>query len=322
MEEGLFQLLFILLIFVAAIFDSIARSRKKRERMEEMEREEEEGLAEGQGTATDQRRTREPEAPEWEAPEWEPTRWEAEPKAGSTAGRDEEAAEPAPSAREGPDRETADRMVPEDLWAILTGQEPPSTTERPRPREEERPRPAADRPAPREVEPREGAPRREPTRPERGPAPRPRRDQPTAQPDERMGRRSDPDPPKQPHLPEPVPGDRYPSRLPDREALESAGRRAAETVREAGEAVAARMEEPWGDIPDIAKGEIGEERPARDPARRFPGPGARRRRPASGYTRLLQAGDRESLREAVVLREVLDVPLARRGSFGGWEGER
>lgn len=105
MDNGLLQLLFLGLLILASVFDAVGRRRKRRRRMEEMEREEAAGHGEGAGVGTS-------------AP------WPADP--GSVP---EEASTPSPRETPAPagartgGRETADSMVPDDLWAILTGEE-------------------------------------------------------------------------------------------------------------------------------------------------------------------------------------------------------
>jgi hypothetical protein len=90
MDNGLFQLLFFGVLIVASLFDAVTR-RRRRQRMQEMEWEEETVGSEEQ---------REEIAVGPQGP-------------GRTAA-------PEPSDR----RETADAMVPADLWQILTGQQP------------------------------------------------------------------------------------------------------------------------------------------------------------------------------------------------------
>ena len=105
MEDGIFQLLFLGLLILASVFDAVGRRRKRRRRMEEMEREEKAGDGEGAGAGTS-------------------ARWPGDP--GSVP---EEASTPSPREAPAPagartgGRETADSMVPDDLWAILTGEE-------------------------------------------------------------------------------------------------------------------------------------------------------------------------------------------------------
>lgn len=105
MEDGLFQLLFLGLLILASVFDAVGRRRKRRRRMEEMEREEAAGDGEGAGSGTS-------------------ARWPADPdsvpeEAGAPSSRET----PAPAGARTGGRETADSMVPDDLWAILTGEE-------------------------------------------------------------------------------------------------------------------------------------------------------------------------------------------------------
>lgn len=116
MDEGLFSLLFFGIFIVASIFDAVARSRRKKQRMEEMEREDGAVVAE-----TEQGRPDEYPEREWEAPRRQPAEWEA--PSGSTS---ESRSEPASEDGGAGERETADAMVPEDLWAVLTGQQRPS----------------------------------------------------------------------------------------------------------------------------------------------------------------------------------------------------
>ncbi len=95
MDDGVFQLLFFALLILATVFDGVSRRRKRRRRAEEMEREEEAGGDDGLGSG--------PSSP-----------GPARSLPGSAPDRTE-----APSS----ERETADSMVPDDLWAILTGEE-------------------------------------------------------------------------------------------------------------------------------------------------------------------------------------------------------
>lgn len=92
MDNGVFQLLFFALLILASVFDGIARRRKRQRRMEEMEWEEEAEGEDGVESGTSS-----------SAPSGSPAR------TGAPAG----------------ERETADSMVPDDLWAILTGEERP-----------------------------------------------------------------------------------------------------------------------------------------------------------------------------------------------------
>ena len=137
------------------------------------------------------------------------------------------------------ERETADSMVPDDLWAVLTGQQ--------QPQEREKPRTASAEPAP--------LPERIP---ERRPPPEPK-------------------PPPKPRVPVPVLSDRYrASELRARTPIVP-----KDTVRLTGELT--------------------------------------RRRIRSGYAEFLLAGGADSLRKAIVLKEVLGSPAAFRAPGWGWE---
>lgn len=116
MDDGIFTLIFILLVVFMSVVDAIGRKRQKGRRMEEMEREEE---------AARKRR--------------------AQRGAGPAASRERPG--PAEAEPEEAERETADQMVPDEFWAILTGQEPPTREEPPAdtpPREPEIPAPVPD----------------------------------------------------------------------------------------------------------------------------------------------------------------------------------
>jgi len=89
MDEGFGQLLLFLFFLAAAVFDAIGRGRTRRRRMEEMEREE--------------------EALEVDA-------LSAESPGPMEGARGEEEAESP--------RRTAEVLIPDDLWAILTGGAP------------------------------------------------------------------------------------------------------------------------------------------------------------------------------------------------------
>ena len=206
---------------------------------------------------------------------------------------EEEARErPMPSGRSEPtrtdsgERETAETMVPEDFWAILTGQEP----ER-RPPPEQRPPPEPD-----------------------------------------MGRRGDPDPPKEPRIPTPVPDERYSTHeagdVGEADDVPRWGRsREDEESRDTGAigdeeaAVYAQPHEPWGELADISAGDLtegteGEVLEATAPGRPRQAAARRRGGGRGRYTRLLETGDIEDLRKAVVLREVLDRPVGFRDDVG------
>ena len=105
MEDGIFQLLFLGLLILASVFDAVGRRRKRRRRMEEMEREEAAGDGEAAGSGTS-------------------ARWPADPgSVPEDAGTPSPRETPAPAGTRAGGRETADSMVPDDLWAILTGEE-------------------------------------------------------------------------------------------------------------------------------------------------------------------------------------------------------
>jgi len=100
MDDGLFQLLFFGVLILASIFDAATRRRRRRQKMQDMEVEE-----------------------------------SAEPPADSEVYGEDITIEP-PDVRQptapgpGRERETADSMVPADLWAILTGPDPVPTGSR------------------------------------------------------------------------------------------------------------------------------------------------------------------------------------------------
>lgn len=101
MGDGVVQLLFIVAVIVASVFDAVGRNRKRRE---QQEREQEEVGDEGL----------------WSEEDGEPVVFEGEPwEPSSSARTDDDGA--VPSSR----RSAADDMLPPDLWAILTGQAPP-----------------------------------------------------------------------------------------------------------------------------------------------------------------------------------------------------
>jgi hypothetical protein len=183
--DGLFQLLIIVLFVMAAVFDAVKRGREREQKKEEMEA-----------------------AEEAEAVEFEVEGASPPPQPRPSRPR-------RPKAQE---EESAETMVPEDLWAILTGQEPPS-----KPREE---------PVPVEAHPERAA--------EPDPHPEPdRRPDPHPEPD----RRRDPHP--------------EPDRLRESETRRSA-RWVAGLDRVAEEEAAAfgGLDEPWDEFADISQGEI------------------------------------------------------------------
>ncbi|TVP77366.1 MAG: hypothetical protein EA352_03880 [Gemmatimonadales bacterium] len=104
--DGLFELIFILVFIVAAVLDATARRRKKKRRMDDMESE-------------DKGPSGRP-ATRGEAPEGASSSSGSPVGAGSGAGSGGSGGGSA--SRSGSDRETADSMVADDFWAILTGQ--------------------------------------------------------------------------------------------------------------------------------------------------------------------------------------------------------
>ena len=281
MQDGLFQLLFIIVILAASVLDAVARSRKKRERMEEMERQDEAG-------------------------EWEPvddggevaTRDRSQPgrpipENAGRAPREVSDDAPAPVARQ--ERETSDSMVPDDLWAILTG-------EQRAPRPQPRPVESSGREDPAAIASRrtEGALGSEV---ERQPAP--------------PGRPPilSPMPPRRGETKTPAPGWR--DRLQQRG---SATRRSQlpPPVEVPGESEVYReIEEPWSSLPDITVGEIGEDDRVLPDGEGGGRMGQRTRVGSrSAYTRLLESGKPGDLRQAIVLSEILGPPKALRSGDG------
>ncbi len=268
MQDGLFQLFFILIIVLASIFDAVSRNRKKRERMEEMEREEAEGEV---------RAERGDEAPVATA-----ERPRDGVLQGDRGGNGRDTGRGQDPSRE---EETADAMVPDDLWAILTGERRP-------------PKPA---PPSRESE-------EEPLEPVRtGSSPASAR-RPSHEPAPSAGSSSGPRSPWGRRPPSPAPP-RTPVPLPPPVEVPGEG----EVYQE--------IEEPWANLPDITEGEIGfderpRERESEPGGRGAPRPrwGKRARVEANPHTRLLVSGRREDLRSAIVLSEVLGTPVGLRGS--------
>lgn len=270
MGEELFTLLFILIIIVASVLDAAGRRRAKKRRMEEMEREEAEEAA-GSGRAQER----------------------AE---GPRIGRPPEpsTAEPTSVPPEG-ERETAEAMVPEDLWAILTGQQPS--------------RPQQERPSPRETgasaEPSREAPPREPHIP-----------MPT--PQDRMSTRTLEGGEATPNVEEERPTRRGARWMEGKRGRGESERWAAATARVEVESREA-MEEPWDEMEDIAAGDLTAaegELQVEETEGRPRSAGRRGVRGRGRYTGLLQSGDIEDLRKAVVLREILDRPVAFRERVG------
>ncbi len=290
MDEGVFTLLFIGFMILVSVMDAVGRKRKKQRRMEEME-----------SAEADPENGREP---------WRERSSDA--PAGTTAAERAPAREKEARKRvEATGEESAESMLPEDFWAILTGQP--------------RPQPGPSAPDEGEVA-RESSARRE----REG-------DRPLPEADER-GRRSAGDPPAEPRIPVPVPGDRMstgragadagrPTRRSARwmEGVESGrdGNDPGDAIREEEARVYAGLDEPWGELEDITAGDLttgdaplrrgGEKTPSRRrSAYDKRGPDG----PASHYTRLLESGSVDDLRKAIVLREVLGRPVAFREDIG------
>jgi hypothetical protein len=336
--DGLFELLFIAVFILAAIFDAVARSRGKRRRMEEMEAEEE--AAHGMGlpsgdTATPQgsressreaARARREERREARRREWEQRREEAEARRdaaeaerrGRDVGREVGSAAGSGAGAEAGagERETADAMVPDDLWAILTGQPRAPRTPESSPRE-------AQGEAPREA---------------RGSGDRGK------EPPSQVGAGTPPP------LSRPGPGPSSPSPETRRSSrwMEGVGGRGdsdrwSRGATQPEERIGAEERRaydlppsPWGTMEDISAGEISDgggrvqtAGPDQDEPR------GRGRRPsvhagayakggagaegAGRYARLLTSANLEDLRTAIVLREVLGTPVGFRDRAG--EGE-
>jgi hypothetical protein len=254
MDDGFVQLLFVLILMFASLLDVIGRGKRKR-------------------------RGQTGELPPEEAPPR--VRRPRRPQERRAPGAQTGAPTPAPTQRAEPPagpRETADTMVPEDLWAILTGEAPPTRVPRPRQPEAEPWSEEDDHwtgegvPYPREGESTEA----ETWRPEVTPEELPPLEAPVEVLPEDERRR--------PYMaPRWVPG--------------PSGTRPAAAQRAAAPVVAR-----FGPSAPLAVHSAG-------------------RSPASHYADLLRTGSAagriESLRTAIVLREVLDSPLALRGPREG-----
>jgi len=281
--EGLFQILILVFFVVASIFDAVGRNRKKQEQKDRMEQEEaaEEGVP---GVRPGTRRPR-PTARERESGAREEVRVRPRPSEGPRK---------APTGETEP-RTTADQMIPEDFWAVLTGQAPVE-------REEVRVEPERER-EPAEV-------------PAYTPTPWAGLDRKadTEGSEESETRRSS----------------RWMEGLgqeDDRRALESAQRADRQVPVTAVAVPVPRrpdpMDEPWGELEDISRGEIGDGRGAVQGAVDLGGEGGSRRYGAteSPYVRLVASGRQEDLKAAIVLREVLGAPVGSRPASeapGGW----
>ncbi|TVR63563.1 MAG: hypothetical protein EA422_09100 [Gemmatimonadales bacterium] len=280
MEEGFVTILFILLFMAASVIDAVGRKKKRQRRMDEMEAEDagDEWAQEGQ-----QGRGGPPVAVEDGTDRYRRASAGGESdmeryRRMDTSEPDVTPAAPDPARGQDRDRESAESMVPADLWAILTGQTP------------------------------------------EGSAPHP-----------------DPGP----RIPAPTPGDRMsrstlegqpPAAVEEPEAATRRSSRWMEGIEErevsdrwtaaveAGEAeVYRQLEEPWGKLEDISKGDLtevssplsmGDDEDSLLPRGRVRG-GA-----GTPYTRLLETGSVDDLRKAVVLKEVLDRPMALRDEIG------
>ncbi len=318
MEEGLFQLLFILFFIVAAIFDAVARSRGKRRQMEEMETEE--GAQDVGATAEADRA--DPEAAKRRRAERAQARWERmeqqrrdRGKASDGRGRETEAAAETRDSRQSgesagqgrgtsgtePERQTADSMVPDDFWAILTGQ--PSSSSRSEPEAEPQVEPA-------EVVISEAEPPREP----RIPAPVPS-DRWTS--GSRSGARK-------PRVPEPPVETRRSSRWMEGVGGREDSSRWTKGMDEEEKRVYTLPPEPWEELEDITAGDISDGRGrvqgSVEGAAATGEEGRRRRGSGRGaYTRLLETGEIEDMRKAIVLREVLGTPVGFRKQDRDWD---
>lgn len=264
MDEGFLQLLFILLIIVASVFDAVARSRKKKQQKERMDREEGIDPEDGDG--------------EWATVEAPPRRERTKAPMGVPT---------EPEASDEPVRETADAMVPEDFWAILTGQQP-----EPEPEQE---RHAPDVPP---LEPRTPAPVPSDRIAPRMRAPAPPPD--TATPDAAIETRR---------------SDLWMEGVGGRKTSE----RWTTGIEEEEARVYAPIPEPWDAIEDVAADEIGDGSGGAAPAVSEP-IGTRRRGAGGAYTRLLETGRVDDLRKGIVLREILGPPAAFRDPLEEREG--
>jgi hypothetical protein len=320
--DGLFQLLIIVFFVAASIFDAVSRNRKKQEQKERMEAEEEAEAGGGQARPSRPRPARSEGAP---GPQRRPEQGR-EGRRKAPTGRPAEAGGTAPQRRS-ERRETAETMLPDDFWAILTGQPRPDRT------------------------------------PQAEPSPGEGRGQASGA---RPGQGDGDDLPRDVRIPVPAPSDRMARDGREAEELSPAATRRSsrwmegldtgEPGSEHGEPVlagtrprpAARqgtrsfpaapprpqspfarpapkdpMDEPWGELEDISRGEIGDGRGATQGAvDLYGGEGARRAGASeSPYVRLVSTGRQEDLKAAIVLREVLGAPVGSRGPSegpGGW----
>ncbi len=274
--DGLGQLIFILVIIVFSVVDAISRNQKKKQRMEEMEREEGvEGSSRPLPTPQGRARERRDERREMRREanrESEHRRVESAPA--RTVG-----GEPLGEQEEPEERVTADTLVPEDLWAILTGQTPPS-------RERQGPSEAPGS-GPESTPRRESAPHSRPSEPE-----------PTPSGEEASTRRSD----------------RWMTGVGGREdsdrwgaGLEAEIEGAPSIYADEAKVYATIDDSIWSRMEDISSGELGDGRgrvqgeEGEEPLRRRRGFGGRN---TSRYLEPIASGGLEGLRSAVVLREL------------------
>jgi len=315
--EGLFQILIILFFIVASIFDAVSRNKKKQEQKDRMESEE---AAEGSAAGGMDARPGSPARP---LPRPRPTPMEGRRKApaGEPAPRTT-ASGPAGSRRtasqQTPSRETADQMIPEDFWAILTGQAPaPKAPKAPVPEAAgtEGWNESAETGRSESARWEAGASVSGSMGAERAPV----EDATTTRRSSRWMEGLDSDAEGERtggvRVPVPVSSSRsFPMAAPPPpRPVSPFGRRADP------------MDEPWGDLEDISRGEIGDGRGAMQGAVDLGGAGARRRgATASPFVRLVASGRQEDLQSAIVLREVLGTPVASRSvseAPGGWRWE-
>jgi hypothetical protein len=277
MDEGFVQLLFVLILMFASLLDVIGRGkRKRRGQTGELPQEDE-------------------TPPEVTRPRRRPQERRA-PGAPSAPPRGAPTPTPTPTQSTQPPagpRETADTMVPEDLWAILTGEAPPTRVPRPREPEAE---PWSDEedhwtgegvPYPREGESTEA----ETWRPEV-----------TAE-----------------ELP---PTEAPPEVLPEDERRRPTAPRSTAprpTAPRPWIPTEIRPTGGWARVPTLTTAGAHRAAPSAPLAVQ-----ASERSPASRYADLLRtgtaAGRLDALRTAIVLREVLDQPLALRPSRSGGLG--
>lgn len=269
MDEGIFTLIFILFMVAASVLDAVGRRKKKKRRMEEMEAEDEVADTSPGEVATRRRE---------------------EGRGGTREGRGRPGPERAAGGR---DPQSAETMVPEDLWAILTGQ-PPRDRSSAEPEDagpagpEEWSRPGSDDPG------------REP-------------DIPVPVPQDRMSTSRSAEPAS---TEEAAPTRRSARWMEGTRGREESESWAGGTIQEEESRIYDLPEEPWGGMDDISSEDLtttsGQEAP---PEAAW---GTRTRRPSrprgmSGrgrYTRLLATGSVDDLRKAIVLREVLGPPIA------------